>query len=158
MWTSYQLALEFLSSLGDPDYRALLYAPNSEYPPRGEMPKPKDASWGIKPDIIVRSPFYGVTAVVQCSMFTADKVFFCHAFDAPSMVKPKILNATWLHLHIAILLACERDIFTPSALEKCKVNPVIFGLKPQLPINFPLALAALHYAIHYPNEDEPQPF
>jgi hypothetical protein len=148
MRNSYNLAEKFLGSIGK--------RINTTYSPQfGTIPPLKDG-WQMAKDLVVRSAFYNLEAKVHFASYNNDMVVFSHAFDAPTLVKPEIIEATFLHLQIALLLACESGMLTPEALSSMRLVPAIPGLK--LQPNFPLAFAALRYAIDHPEDEEFLPF
>jgi hypothetical protein len=147
MRDAYELAACFLSVIGKPLASAI--------PQYGEIPPLKEG-WQMEKDLVVRSAFYNLEAKVHFASFNSDMVVFSHAFDAPTMVKQEIIDATFLHLQIALLLACESGMFTSQALATMRLVPAIPGLK--LQPNFPLAFAALRYAIDHPKEEVFLPF
>jgi hypothetical protein len=141
------LASAFLASLGKQG------CPHT--PQYGTIPPLKEG-WQMEKNLVVKSAFYSLIANVHFASFNDDMVVFSHAFDAPTLVKPGIIEATFLHLQIALLLACDAGMFTPDALATMRLVPAIPGLK--LQPNFPLAFAALRFALDHPEDEEFLPF
>lgn len=147
MRDSLSLASAFLASIGKP--------PSAHVPQYGTIP-PLKAGWKREEFLTIHSAFYGVEAKVHFASYNAEMVVFSHAFDAPTLVRPEIVESTFLHLQIALLLACESGMFTAEALATMRLIPAIPGLK--LQTNFPLAFAALRFAIDHPEDEEFLPF
>lgn len=147
MRTSYEIANSFYASLNDQgsaSWKTFCNLMNDTHPPTAkEIPATKPG-WGVEKELYTECPFYDATSLTHFVTFSDSMTLFCHAFDSPiDLLKPEIVQATWLHLHIAILLACHQKMFTSKALLTMRVLPVIHGLQKQPQTVFPLAYAAL---------------
>lgn len=165
MTSSYKIANKFLCDLAykSDDKKAFdvfaVQTHTQSHPPTAtEIPVTKPG-WGVEKDLKIESPFYSAEALVHFVTFSNSLALFCHAFDSPpNLLKPEIIQATWLHLHIAILLACHQQMFTAQALQTLRVMPVLHGLEKQPQVNFPLAYAALNSHLNASMDDEDLPF
>lgn len=160
--TTYALANSFYASLsqqGSEAWKTFCTQMNNAEPPTAPEVPPIKPGFGVEKNLVIECPYYDTTATVHFVTFSNEYVFFCHEFDSPpDLLKPEILQATWLHLHLAILLACHQQMFTPQALLTTRVVPLIYGMKKQPQTNFPLASAALKHHLDMVCELNDLPF
>lgn len=144
--STYSLACAFLTELSpkspEASYwreRTLSDCPESEV---SFIPKP---GWAYKESVAIESEPHALRAVIPCVAYSASTVAFMHFEKNATLIKLAELRAVWLHLHVAILLAVETEMFAPQALATMRIVPCISGLEKQPPAVFPLAHAALRW-------------